>query len=146
MKGGNTRDSRVHVEDPPHLRCVMIYNFRDIRPWSDKTHIPLNHIDQLREFIQLGSTENPPDWGYPGIVSGRNRCSQGICPVDQVRNLKTWNIRSLKPTRSCLKNIGPADVVLTISATTPIRGAASTRPMQTRMRSKNLFNINNRTS
>ena len=34
---------------------------RDVRPWPDQRHVALDHVDQLRNFVEAGFSQNSSD-------------------------------------------------------------------------------------
>jgi hypothetical protein len=40
-----------------------------VRPWANQAHLSYQHIDELRELINIGSPQQSTDPGYATIIS-----------------------------------------------------------------------------
>src|SRR5664279_3830842 len=41
---------------------VLIDDERHFRSWTDQRHLAQQHIDQLRELVHTGATQQAPEW------------------------------------------------------------------------------------
>src|SRR5215204_2939458 len=73
MAVANRRGRGYARSDREHfllLRRVKRHKSGILRPWTDETHFAAEHVDQLKEFIDLGTPQN-----------GSNSCDTWIAPT-----------------------------------------------------------------
>ena len=61
-----------YAEHPPLLRGIVGKITGVLRPGSHQAHLPLQHIPQLRQFIQLVIPQPSPHPGHPRVPGRRN--------------------------------------------------------------------------
>jgi hypothetical protein len=66
----------IIIASSPNLLAILskdVHIRPDLRPRADETHLPSQHIDQLRELIDLGLAQDSPQPGDPGVGAERDR-------------------------------------------------------------------------
>ncbi len=63
-------DAGPHGQDAGVFLREKIHEFLHLRPGPDQGHVARDHIDQLRQFVQLVAAQEGPQWGDPIIVTG----------------------------------------------------------------------------
>jgi len=75
-------DAGPYLENDFVVWLEAVNIFRDLRPGTHDTHVPFEHVDQLRQLINLEFSKNRAYPGYPGIASRGERST----PLGCVRN------------------------------------------------------------
>ena len=60
-------------EQPPLLRRVALDVVGMLRPRADQAHLALDHVEQLRQLVELGPAQEAADARDPRIVAGGHR-------------------------------------------------------------------------
>src|SRR4029077_8592433 len=68
---GEIRDSRPYLQDGLPHRRFKLHIFRHFRPGTHQAHIPLEHIEKLRQLIKLVFSERSA--GIRDAVIARHR-------------------------------------------------------------------------
>src|SRR5262245_3700103 len=70
---GHIGDTWYDLENLLIILTKKVYIPPDLRPWADNTHLSTQHVDQLREFVDLCPAQHPTELRDPGIGTGRDR-------------------------------------------------------------------------
>src|SRR5208282_1566666 len=62
------RHARLHAQAPLMVRAIL----RNLLPYrrarSHQTHLASQYVPKLREFVEIMTTQEPPQRSYPGVV------------------------------------------------------------------------------
>ena len=100
----------------------------------------MQHVEQLRQLVQLAAAQQPADGGDAGRAEG-DLTAQLAASWIMVRNLSTRNGRPQRPMRCWRNNTGPGEVIRTASATAAIKGEMTISPMPARITSIKRFSM-----
>jgi len=75
-------DARTRQQDVPLHRGVGLDEMRIFRPWPDQAHLPAQHVEELRQLIELGPPQVLANPGDPRIALRRQARSHHVGPVD----------------------------------------------------------------
>ena len=62
-------ETGLHAQPSPLPYFIFFDFFRHRRPWPNKRHLSLQYIEKLRQFIQAGPAQEPPEFCHPGVVA-----------------------------------------------------------------------------
>src|SRR5690606_30409548 len=70
---GPAGDARLDLV-PDHvaldeLAVGLVVGYR-MRPWADHAHAPLQHVEELRQFVERGAAQEPPERRDAVVVAG----------------------------------------------------------------------------
>lgn len=82
IKLPQSSDARFYQQAKRFDFVIMLNDKGHFRAWPHQTHIALEHVEELWQFIQTQRTEDLPDSGEPGIavIFWRNCVGICICP------------------------------------------------------------------
>lgn len=53
-----------------HNLRIIVGMLHHVRPGTHQTHLPFEHIDELRELVQTGLAQDATDTGHPHVIFG----------------------------------------------------------------------------
>src|SRR5437879_6426922 len=60
--------------------------------WADQAHLPLQHVEQLRQFIETGPSQNPTNSGNARVVREFEFSALGLIrlhpPLNELSNVR----------------------------------------------------------
>ncbi len=86
-----------------------------VRARADQGHLPLQHVEQLRQLIQRGAADEPPDGGNPRVIAAGLDHLAIIVHAHRAE-FPHLNHLAVPAVAILLKNTGPGELIFTASA------------------------------
>src|ERR1700758_142853 len=58
----------LHIKPPVMVKFVMVDLIDRVGPWSHQTHVPLDYIPELGEFVEAVSSDKLPNTSDSGVI------------------------------------------------------------------------------
>lgn len=106
-----------------------------MRPRTDKGHVAEQNVEQLRQLVDAGLTQNAPETGPPWIVPLGLQDHNAVIHHRHGAKFVDPEWAGIKALRRCLNGTGPGESNLMVNAVRTNSGANTTRPVDAPMTS-----------
>src|SRR5262245_350744 len=78
---GESRPNDVPLTIERDLARQLRDKLRPLRAWPDQTHVPLEHVPELWQFVESAASQKPAHGGYTGVTLLRPHRSRRLFGV-----------------------------------------------------------------